>query len=180
VLTRDEPLAPAASALLRRQSIGAAGVALVCHVSCAVALQLGVAALFSHVFLSVTDFDSACRFYRPLMALLQVQERFCDPAKPWIGWHSEGRSRPFFVISKPFDGQRHHPGNGQMVAFTAKSREMVRAAHAQALLAGGTCEGEPGLRPQYHANYYGAYLRDPDGNKLCIVCHDAQGEAGDG
>ena len=136
--------------------------------------------MFSHVFFSVTDFDRACRFYRPLMELLGIEERFYDPAKPWIGWHSEGRSRPLFVICKPFDGQSHNPGNGQMVAFMAKSREVVRAAHAQALSAGGTSEGEPGLRPQYHANYYGAYFRDPDGNKLCVVCHEAEARTTEG
>jgi lactoylglutathione lyase len=135
--------------------------------------------LFSHVFLSVTDFDIACRFYRPMMALLGIEERFYDPARPWMGWHSEGRSRPLFVICRPFDGRPHDPGNGHMVAFTARSREIVRAAYTQALSSGGTCEGKPGLRPQYHANYYGAYVRDPDGNKLCVVCHDAPGEAED-
>ena len=42
---------------------------------------------------------------------------------------------------------------------------------AAALAHGGTCEGSPGLRPEYHAHYYGAYFRDPDGNKLCVACH---------
>lgn len=58
-----------------------------------------------------------------------------------------------------------------MVAFAATSREDVRAAYRMALKSGGTCEGKPGLRPQYHDNYYGAYFRDPDGNKLCVACH---------
>jgi hypothetical protein len=39
---------------------------------------------------------------------------------------------------------------------------------------GGSCEGPPGLRPQYHAHYYGAYFRDPDGNKLCVCCHEPE------
>ena len=131
--------------------------------------------MFSHVFYSVTDFDRACRFYRPLMSLLGIEERFYDPAKPWIGWHSERGSRPLFVVCKPYDGQPHDPGNGQMVAFMTKSRESVRAAHAYALAAGGASEGEPRLRPEYHSNYFGAYFRDPDGNKLCVVCHEAEG-----
>ena len=46
--------------------------------------------------------------------------------------------------------------------------------HARALELGGTCEGPPGLRPQYHAHYYGAYFRDPDGNKLCVACHQPE------
>jgi lactoylglutathione lyase len=61
-----------------------------------------------------------------------------------------------------------------MVAFAAKDREAVRRMHATALAQGGKCEGPPGLRPQYHANYYGAYFRDHGGNKFCVACHDAQ------
>jgi catechol 2,3-dioxygenase-like lactoylglutathione lyase family enzyme len=86
-------------------------------------------------------------------------------------------ARPFFVICTPYDGQPHQPGNGQMVAFMAANRAAVRAAHQTALAQGGQCEGPPGLRPHYHVNYYGAYFRDPDGNKICVVCHDAEGEA---
>ena len=58
-------------------------------------------------------------------------------------------------------------------ALLASSREQVDQAHAAALAHGGTCDGPPGLRPHYHPNYYGAYFRDPDGNKLCVCCHDA-------
>jgi lactoylglutathione lyase len=58
-----------------------------------------------------------------------------------------------------------------MTAFLAASRALVDRAHETALAHGGTSEGPPGLRPEYHANYYGAYFRDPDGNKLCVACH---------
>jgi lactoylglutathione lyase len=129
--------------------------------------------MFSHVFFSVTDFDRALGFYRPVMQALGLAERFCEPDKPWAGWHSAGGTRPLFVICKPFDGQPHAPGNGQMVAFAAQDRETVRAVHRTALLHGGSCEGPPGLRPQYHADYYGAYFRDTEGNKLCVACHEA-------
>lgn len=128
--------------------------------------------MFSHVFFSVGDFDRALRFYDAVMSSLGIERRFCDPEKPWAGWHSAGETRPFFVICQPFDGQPHHPGNGQMVAFAAASRAAVRATYRQALDNGGTCEGPPGLRPHYHEHYYGAYFRDPDGNKLCVVSHD--------
>jgi predicted lactoylglutathione lyase len=79
-----------------------------------------------------------------------------------------------FLIGRPYNQQLHQPGNGQMVAFLAHSREQVNQVHALALASGGTCEGKPGLRPEYHANYYGAYFRDPDGNKLCVACHQAE------
>ena len=59
-----------------------------------------------------------------------------------------------------------------MTAFLAPDRPSVDQAHAAALTAGGVSEGAPGLRPQYHANYYGAYFRDLDGNKLGVCCHD--------
>lgn len=127
--------------------------------------------MFSHVFVSVSDFERALRFYSPIMDSLGLALRFCERDRPWAGWHSAGGTRPFFVICTPHDGQPHHPGNGQMVAFAAASRAGVRAAYRTALENGGTCEGPPGLRPQYHENYYGAYFRDPDGNKLCVASH---------
>lgn len=58
-----------------------------------------------------------------------------------------------------------------MVAFLAESRTVVDRVYAMALANGGASEGAPGLRPEYHAHYYGAYFRDPDGNKLCVACH---------
>jgi predicted lactoylglutathione lyase len=61
-----------------------------------------------------------------------------------------------------------------MVAFMAESRNQVCVAHAAALANGGTCEGTPGLRPEYHPHYYGAYFRDPDGNKLAVACHEPE------
>ncbi len=129
--------------------------------------------MFSHVFIGVGDFDRALAFYTPLMAALELPQRFCDPTRPWAGWQSVPGPRPLFLIGRPFDGMAHATGNGQMTAFMADSRAMVDAAHAAALAHGGRCEGPPGLRPAYHEHYYGAYFRDPDGNKLCVVCHAA-------
>jgi len=127
--------------------------------------------VFSYVFVGVTDFERALTFYGALMAVLGVEARFCDRDRPWAGWHAAGGSRPLFVIAPPVDGQPHRPGNGQMLAFAADRRATVVRAHHTALLHGGTSEGAPGLRPAYHADYFGAYFRDPDGNKLCVACH---------
>lgn len=127
--------------------------------------------MFSHVFTSVSDFERAFAFYSGVLAELQLELRFHEPKRPWAGWHAPGGGRPLFVISKPFDGAPHHPGNGQMVAFAAKNRPVVRAAYQAALRLGGRSEGEPGLRPEYHANYYGAYFRDTEGNKVCVATH---------
>jgi lactoylglutathione lyase len=106
-----------------------------------------------------------------MMNALGIKLRFCERARPWAGWQSAPDPRPLFLIGAPYDEHPHAPGNGQMVAFLAESRALVDNVYAVALAAGGTSAGAPGLRPEYHEHYYGAYFRDPDGNKLCVACH---------
>jgi len=130
-------------------------------------------AMFSHVHLGAGDHRRALAFYRPLMEALGWELKFDEPEVPWAGWKQPGADRPLFIIGRPYDGGPHQPGNGQMVAFQVGRRELVDRCHALALSLGATDEGAPGLRPHYHANYYGAYFRDPDGNKLCVCCHAA-------
>lgn len=130
--------------------------------------------MFSHIMVGVSDFDRAMAFYRPVMAALGVQFRFVEADRPWAGWQSAPDPRPLFLIGRPYDRQPHQPGNGQMVAFRAASRRLVDQVYAVALAHGGTDAGPPGLRPEYHAHYYGAYFRDPDGNKLCVACHEPE------
>lgn len=127
--------------------------------------------MLSHVFLGVSDFDRALDFYRAVLGVLGVQERFCEPERPWAGWQSTPGPRPLLLIGHPFAGE-HAPGNGQMVALLASSRALVRRTYACALAQGARCEGAPGARPEYHPHYYGAYFRDPDGNKLAVACHE--------
>ena len=129
--------------------------------------------MFSHVFIGASDFERALAFYTALAEVLEIQPRFVARERPWAGWQSSPGPRPLLLIGTPFDGQPHGPGNGQMVAFLARTRDMVDRAHALALARGGACEGAPGLRPEYHEHYYGAYFRDSEGNKLCVVCHAA-------
>jgi lactoylglutathione lyase len=129
-------------------------------------------AVFSHVFVGVRNFERALAFYRVLMPILGIKERFCDPTRPWAGWQSNPEPRPLFLIGAPYDGQPHAVGNGQMVAFLAKSRAVVDQAYSVALANGAVSEGPPGVRPEYHANYYGAYFRDTEGNKLCVASHE--------
>jgi lactoylglutathione lyase len=128
--------------------------------------------MFSHVYVGVSDFPRAHAFYAPLMQALGLRQRFNDPANGWAAWQLQTGGRPLFIIGLPYDGAPHAPGNGQMTAFLAPDRATVDRVHAAALAAGGTDEGAPGLRPHYHAHYDGAYVRDLDGNKLCVVCHD--------
>jgi catechol 2,3-dioxygenase-like lactoylglutathione lyase family enzyme len=129
--------------------------------------------VFSHIFVGVKDFDRALAFYKPVMEALGAPLRFVDASRPWAGWQSLPGLRPLFLIGTPFDQEKHEAGNGQMVAFLAKDRATVDEVHRVALALGAVSEGAPGLRPEYHANYYGAYIRDPEGNKLCFACHDA-------
>jgi predicted lactoylglutathione lyase len=82
----------------------------------------------------------------------------------------DGINAPFWLL-RPHDRKDASPGNGAMMAFAAPTRAAVDAFHAAALAVGGTDEGAPGLRTHYHPDYYGAYVRDLDGNKLCAVCH---------
>ena len=131
--------------------------------------------MFSHIFLGVSDFERAFGFYNAVLTGLGLDAHFRDRSRPWAGWQSAGEPRPLFLIGKPFDDKPPERGNGQMVAFLANTRALVDSAYETALAHGGTSEGAPGLRPEYHANYYGAYFRDPDGNKLCVACHAADG-----
>ena len=128
--------------------------------------------MFSHIYIGITAFDRAFGFYSALTAELGLRLKFSDADKPWAAWMQADAPRPLLVIGAAFDGQAATPGNGQMVALLAASRATVDRTYATALANGGSCEGPPGLRPHYHAHYYGAYFRDPDGNKLCVCCHD--------
>ncbi|OMR44561.1 VOC family protein [Burkholderia pseudomallei] len=127
--------------------------------------------MFSHVCMGVTDVERAFAFYAPLMEALRLDLKFRDP-HGWTGWKPAGAPRPLFLIGRPFDGAPHAPGNGQMTAILAADRATVDRVYALALRAGGASEGAPGLRPHYHPDYYGAYFRDLDGNKLCVCCHE--------
>ncbi|CAG9200461.1 Lactoylglutathione lyase [Paraburkholderia tropica] len=128
--------------------------------------------MLSHLYIGVNDFDRAFDFYAPIMQALGQTLKFCEREHPWAGWMTPGVARPLFIVGAPFDGAPAESGNGQMVALLAPTRAAVDAVHALALTHGGSDEGAPGLRPRYHPNYYGAYFRDPDGNKLCVCCHD--------
>lgn len=129
--------------------------------------------MFSHVTLGVGNVDQARKFYAPLMATLELEEKFHEPGT-MAGWQPPGAPHTLFVVCRPFNDEPASAGNGTMVAFVAARRSQVDACHAAALEQGGTSEGPPGLRPHYHADYYGAYFRDPDGNKVCVCCHEPE------
>lgn len=130
--------------------------------------------MISHVFIGVNRFAEAFAFYDAVLGRLGHRLRFRDDTRPWAGWQTPGVDRPLVLIGAPEDGRPAAPGNGQMVALLAPTRAALRAAYQAGLAASGRDDGAPGLRPHYHPGYYGAYLRDPDGNKLALACHAAE------
>lgn len=127
--------------------------------------------MFSHVTLGTNDWPRAKPFWAAVTEALSIPVLF-----EYDGGIAYGEATgPKVFIGPPFDGQPATNGNGTHVAFIAKSRAEVDAFYKAALANGGTDEGPPGPRPHYHPNYYGAYVRDPDGNKLQAVCHRAEG-----
>ena len=127
--------------------------------------------MISHIFIGVSDFPAAFRFHDAVLHALGHRLRFRDDARPWAGWQHPGQDRPLFLIGAPDDGNPATIGNGTMVALLAPTRAAVDQAHAAGLAHGGSDVGPPGPRPRYHADYYGAYLRDPEGNKIALVSH---------
>ena len=128
--------------------------------------------MFSHVTVGTTDLARSTGFYEALLVPLGFARRevAADGGPGASCWIEPGRPLPRFYVYQPFDGQPASAANGGMVAFRAQSADAVIAAHAAGLAAGGIDEGAPGLRERYGAGYFGAYLRDPDGNKVHVVC----------
>lgn len=127
--------------------------------------------MLSHIFVGTNDFERALTFYSAVLPIVGWRQRFIEWERPWAGWQPEGAERPLFLVGAPFDGGKAYPGNGNMVALMAPSRDSVDQFYRACLENGATDEGAPGLRPEYHAHYYGAYVRDPEGNKLCVCSH---------
>ena len=121
--------------------------------------------VLSHVSLGTNDFPRARKFYDAVLGTLQMKclMDFDEGA-------GYGRSTPEFWIQLPHDGQAANPGNGTHVCFNAASEQEVQAFHRTALEFGGEDDGKPGPRPEYSENYYAAFVRDPDGNKIEAMC----------
>lgn len=127
--------------------------------------------IFNHVTLGAADLAQAGAFYDAVLAEVGLARRFTDLADGWLGYGPPGEDvlrGDGFWVCRPRDGAPASVGNGVTVAFRAPSRAAVRAFHAAALAKGGACDGPPGLR-DYHPTYFGTYVRDPSGNKLCAV-----------
>ena len=132
--------------------------------------------MLTYVSLGTNDLARATAFYDATLATLGLQR--CITGDPdWdricAGWgtYEGGGAREFALwVGRPFDQQPATSGNGTMIALRAGSWKAVDDFHAAALAHGGTSEGAPGLRAHYSPDFYAAYVRDPDGNKLAAVC----------
>ncbi len=127
--------------------------------------------MFSHVTIGSRDPNAASLFYDKVLGTLGIDVLFSMEGVVAYG----EVSGPKTFLVKPFDGGPPAPGNGGHIAYLARTRAQVDAFYAAALEMGGSDEGPPGLRPHYHPNYYAAYVRDPEGNKIQAVCHSKNG-----
>lgn len=132
--------------------------------------------MFTYVCLGSSDLARSARFYDTVLGALGLQRCDTSSESDWegaIGWgtyENHGQVELALWLCRPFNGQPASAGNGTMVALRAVSWRQVDEFHAAALANGGSSEGAPGLRPQYSPDFYAAYVRDPDGNKLAAVC----------
>lgn len=121
--------------------------------------------MIDHVSIAVRDLEAAARFYEPLLATLGLT-KLRDWPDAAIGY---GKKYPEFWINRRADMVKVAHDSGVHICLRAPSTEAVDAFHAAALDGGGTSDGAPGFRREYHDNYYAAFIRDPDGNRIEAV-----------
>ena len=122
--------------------------------------------MFDHVMVKVKDLNSSKRFYTAALAPLGFSVQY--DADGMLGFGPKDAPALWLAKAK---GETKGPVH---LAFVAKDRAAVQAFYAAALPAGGKDNGKPGLRPEYHANYYGGFVKDPDGNNIEAVCHQEE------
>jgi len=121
--------------------------------------------MIDHISISVRDLVSAERFYTALLAPLGMAK-----LREWPGAAvGFGKKYPEFWINRRADMARVPEDSGVHIALRVRETAAVDAFHAAALAGGGTSDGAPGFRAQYHESYYAAFIRDPDGNRIEAV-----------
>ena len=118
--------------------------------------------MFDHIGLPVTDLEGANEFFLRALSPLGVRVLVQDSDAVGLG---QGDKASLWLVPASAAAAPLH------LAFVAQSRAQVDAFHRQALAAGGQDNGAPGLRPQYHAHYYAAFVIGPDGHNVEVVCH---------
>ena len=125
-----------------------------------------------HVSVGVTNIKRSKAFYDAALAPLGMTPIFpVEFSGQLVGVGYGANNKPSFWIQLPINGQPATMGNGVHIAFHANSREAVDAFYLASMAQGGVEDGAPGLRSEYHPNYYGAFVRDPDGNKIEACNH---------
>ena len=130
--------------------------------------------LLDHVSIGVPDLGTARPFYDAIMHALGAVKVYDRPNALGYGERCDAAETQSSYLSVYFDASPIEP-NKRHWCFKAASRSQVDAFHAAGLAAGGRSDGDPGLRPRYHADYYAAFLVDPAGNRVEAVCHTARG-----
>jgi catechol 2,3-dioxygenase-like lactoylglutathione lyase family enzyme len=132
--------------------------------------------MLRYVYFGTNNLEKAVAFYTAALGPLGMERCITGDAE-WdriaAGWgvYEDGGKREMgFWVGKPFDQKPASVGNGTMAAFTAPTWKAVEDFYAAALANHGACDGPPGLRLHYAADFYAAYVRDPDGNKIADVC----------
>lgn len=121
--------------------------------------------MFDHVGFEVRDLRRSLKFYE--LALAPLGSKLLVHLEKWKA-AGFGTTRPQFWIG---EGEPKSGPDEVHVCFSAKSRDEVRAFYDSAVRAGGKDNGAPGVRPEYHENYYGAFVLDPDGYNIEACCH---------
>jgi catechol 2,3-dioxygenase-like lactoylglutathione lyase family enzyme len=125
-----------------------------------------------HVSVGVTNIKRSKAFYDAALAPLGLNPIYpVEINGQLVGVGYGEANKPSFWIQLPINGQPASMGNGVHIAFSATTREAVDAFYIAALDQGGIEDGRPGLRTEYHPDYYGAFVRDPDGNKIEACSH---------
>ncbi len=124
--------------------------------------------MIHHVSVGTNDIKRARTFYDAVLSLMGLRLLSADDESA-----DYGVGAVLFSVETPVNARAAAPGNGVHIAFQASDRNAVREFHRIGLENGGTDDGKPGLRAQYDANYFGAFLLDPDGNKVEAVTFSA-------
>jgi catechol 2,3-dioxygenase-like lactoylglutathione lyase family enzyme len=119
--------------------------------------------MIGYAMIGTNDLPKALGFYDDVLTVLGARRMMAGDK-----FQTYGTSFPSLGVTLPYNGEPATVGNGTMVALSADSHAQVDATHARAIAAGGTCEGPPGIRGGEGSNFYAAYFRDLDGNKLCV------------
>jgi catechol 2,3-dioxygenase-like lactoylglutathione lyase family enzyme len=121
--------------------------------------------MYSHVMLGANDLEASKKFYDAVLGALDVKPGFAEGSRYF--WMTNAGT---FGISTPIDGEPATHANGSTIGFNVNSPEQGDAWHAAGLANGGTtCEDPPGIREGSMGKMYLAYLRDPSGNKICVL-----------